>query len=111
MEGREKNASPPDSGCVGSQPQVDLLFIAFEHQGRIGAAESEGIGQDMADIGRPGLPGDDIQPGTGRVQIVQVDGGRHLPVPDGQDGKNAFHRPGGAQQVAGHGLGAAHQQP
>jgi len=63
----------------------------------------------MPDIGRPGLPGDDIQARPIRVQVVQVMVGHFRP--GWTERKKCLLPPGGAQQVAGHGLGAAHQQP
>src|SRR5208337_3342277 len=85
-------------------------FIASEYQGSVGAAEPEGVGQDMADLRLPRRIRDKIEAGAVRVNLREVDGGGDYAVPDGQDGKNGFHRSGRAQEVPGHGLGAAHQQ-
>src|SRR5208337_2905680 len=50
-------------------------FIAFEYQGGVGAAEPEGVGQDMADLRLPSRTRDKIQAGAVRVNLREVDGG------------------------------------
>ena len=54
---------------VGLRLYVGLPFKPFEHQGGVGAAESERIGQDVANIGISGLIGNEIK--TARDIIVK----------------------------------------
>src|SRR5690554_5860804 len=44
------------------------------------------------------------------VRVVQVDGGRQDPFSHSQYGENSLNRPGGSQQVTGHGFGTTHSK-
>src|SRR5262249_56989596 len=44
-----------------------------------------------------------------RVDVVQVDGGRHGASVHGDDAGKGFHAGGGGEEMAGHALGRAHR--
>src|SRR5690606_22279642 len=77
--------------------------------GAVGAAETEGIGNRHVDLHVPRLVGAVIQVAF-RILVEDVDGGRRLLVVDRQGGEHGLDAAGGAQQVAGHGLGGVDHQ-
>ena len=72
-------------------------------------AEAQRVGQGVVQIGAAALVGHHVQI-AGLVGHFIVDGGGGVAVPQGQSGEDGLHRAGGAQHVAGHGLGGAHHQ-
>ena len=79
---------------------------APHHEGDIVAAESERVVQcrNRAVRERPRLAAHDIEPNL-IVGVLDVDGRRRKAFAQRQDHGDGLDRPGGAQQVAGHGLG------
>ena len=79
-----------------------------ENQTAVGAAETEVIFQRVLNV--------DVACGVGTIiqiafwiLVVQVDGGRHFLIVQGQDRENALYATRATQQVSCHGLGGADQ--
>ena len=88
---------------------VGLFGPAAEDEGAVGAAEAEGVGEGVVDLGGLGRVGDVVEAALG-VELDDVHGGRSDLVEHGHDGDAGFEAAGAAEQVAGHGLGGADER-
>src|SRR5581483_1092324 len=80
-----------------------------DDQGRVVAAETEGVGNGDLDLGRAGPVGDVIEVALG-ILVVEVDGGRQHAALDGQHAGGGLHGAGRPQKVGVDRLGRAHCQ-
>ena len=88
-----------------------LIRQTAEGEGDVVAAEAEGVvqrGEVAVRAGRAPWWRCRARP---RVEVVEVDRRRHHPVVEREHGGDRLQRAGGAEQVAGHRLGAGHHDP
>src|SRR5579875_2573662 len=81
-----------------------------DHERRVMAAESEGVGDGHLDARGTCLVGHVVQVAFW-VRMIEVDGGRDDAMLDGQNAGRGLHRPRSPEEMGMHGLGRADRQP